>query len=181
MKYLNKYSKLWNDMNCTTMNVIDAKSVVSQCKDLYLQGRRVEISEFILEQLLKGRFFVSTRYHIFLNYDSYNMGRIRWSLLDLYKISCKDESSRPLIFHVFSNGGAIIYPELIKEILKYNSTIVENPIKVAGVIFDSSPSRPKFLTAVKTFAVSTKKPDRSVNTTKADRSVNQAFRIHVVF
>ena len=53
MKYLNKYSKLWNQMNCSTMNVIDKTNFVRQ---IYFDNRTAEVSEFIIKQLIKGRF-----------------------------------------------------------------------------------------------------------------------------
>ena len=53
MKYLNKYSKLWNEMNCSTINVIDTTNFVSQ---LYFDDRKAEVSEFMIKKLIKGRF-----------------------------------------------------------------------------------------------------------------------------
>ena len=73
------------------------------------------------------------------------------------KKSQKDESNKPLIFHVFSGGGANIYAKLIEEIIKYNSAIVNKPIIVAGAVFDSCPGRPGFLTGSKAAVVSVKR------------------------
>ena len=53
MKYLDKYSKVWNEMNCSTTNVIDSKNFVSQ---LYFSDRKSEVSEFIVNQLTEGNF-----------------------------------------------------------------------------------------------------------------------------
>ena len=53
MKYLDKYSNVWNEMNCSTMNVTDSKNFVSQ---FYLEGHTKEVSEFIVKQLAKGSF-----------------------------------------------------------------------------------------------------------------------------
>ena len=53
MKYLDKYSKVWNEMNCSTMNVIDSRNFVSQ---VYFSGRKTEVSKFIVNQLVKGNF-----------------------------------------------------------------------------------------------------------------------------
>jgi hypothetical protein len=50
MKYLNKYSKLWNEMNCTTINVIDTRNFFRQ---FFVPGRRAEVSAIILKQLAK--------------------------------------------------------------------------------------------------------------------------------
>jgi len=53
MKYLDKYSNVWNEMNCSTMNVIDSKNFVSQ---LLFEDRRMEVSKFIVKELAKGSF-----------------------------------------------------------------------------------------------------------------------------
>ena len=66
----------------------------------------------------------------------------------------KDEYGQKLIFHVFSNAGANTYSTLIKEINQYNSGIVAQPINVAGVVFDSCPSRPSFFAGVRAWTVS---------------------------
>ena len=55
MKYLNKYSKLWNEMNCTTINVIDTRNFFRQ---FFVPGRRAEVSAIILKQLAKGMIFI---------------------------------------------------------------------------------------------------------------------------
>ena len=55
MKYLNKYSKLWNEMNCTTINVIDTRNFFRQ---FFVPGRRAEVSAIILKQLAKGKIFM---------------------------------------------------------------------------------------------------------------------------
>jgi len=116
MKYLKKYSKLWNEMNCTTINVIDTRNFFRQ---FFVPGRRAEVSALILKQL------------------------------------AKEKSSQPVIFHVFSNGGANIYSKLIKEIYQYNSVFNYQPIHVAGVIFDSCPGRPRPFTGMKAALLST--------------------------
>jgi len=56
MKYLNKYSKLWNEMNCTTINVIDTRNFFRQ---FFVPGRRAEVSAIILKQLAKGKIFIT--------------------------------------------------------------------------------------------------------------------------
>ena len=66
----------------------------------------------------------------------------------------KEKSSQPVIFHVFSNGGANIYSKLIKEIYQYNSVFNYQPIHVAGVVFDSCPGRPRSFTGMKAALVS---------------------------
>ena len=66
----------------------------------------------------------------------------------------KEKSSQPVIFHVFSNGGANIYSKLIKEIYQYNSVFNYQPIHVAGVVFDSCPGRPRPFTGMKAALVS---------------------------
>ena len=53
MKYLDKYSKVLNEMICSTTNVIDSKNFVSQ---LYFSDRKTEVSEFIVKQILAGNF-----------------------------------------------------------------------------------------------------------------------------
>jgi len=95
---------------------------------------------------------------LFINY------KLRRSFSDLFLFfvlhsssswkSLKDESRQPLIFHVFSGGGSNIYAQLIKEINQYNSAIVEQTINVVGVVFDSCPCRPGFVTAQKSVVVS---------------------------
>ena len=55
MKYLNKYSKLWNEMNCTTINVIDTRNFFRQ---FFVPGRGAEVSAIILKQLAKGMIFI---------------------------------------------------------------------------------------------------------------------------
>ena len=66
----------------------------------------------------------------------------------------KDGSGQKFIFHVFSNAGANVYSSLIKEIIQFNSGIVAEPIIVAGVVFDSCPSRPKVFDGVRAWTVS---------------------------
>lgn len=72
---------------------------------------------------------------------------------NFYK-NLKEKSSQPVIFHVFSNGGANIYSKLIKEIYQYNSVFNYQPIHVAGVVFDSCPGRPRPFTGMKAALVS---------------------------
>ena len=119
--------------------MIDSKNFVSQ---LYFEGRRTEVSEYIVKQLAKGNFQM----------------RGFFSASSLYRIALlrkseKDVSKQPLIFHVFSGGGCNIYAQLIKEINKYNSAIVERPINVIGVVFDSCPCRPGFIAGQKSIIV----------------------------
>jgi len=52
----------------------------------------------------------------------------------------KDKSDdRPLLIHVFSNGGASVYTKLVEQIYNYNAVFNYKPLHVAGVIFDSCP------------------------------------------
>ena len=52
----------------------------------------------------------------------------------------KDKSDdRPLVIHVFSNGGASVYTKLVEQIYNYNAVFNYKPLHVAGVIFDSCP------------------------------------------
>ena len=54
----------------------------------------------------------------------------------------KDKSDdRPLILHVFSNGGCTVYNKLVEQIYNYNAVFNYKPIHVAGVIFDSCPGK----------------------------------------
>ena len=61
----------------------------------------------------------------------------------------KDQSNTPLIFHIFSGGGANIYTKLVEDIIKHNATIVDKPISIAGAVFDSCPGRPGFIAVSK--------------------------------
>ena len=136
MKYLNKYSKLWNEMNCTTINVIDTRNFFRQ---FFVPGRRAEVSAIILKQLAKGMIFIQCeKKKVFVKICK----------------NLKEKSSQPVIFHVFSNGGANIYSKLIKEIYQYNSVFNYQPIHVAGVVFDSCPGRPRSFTGMKAALVS---------------------------
>ncbi|KAH8272204.1 hypothetical protein KR018_011112, partial [Drosophila ironensis] len=46
----------------------------------------------------------------------------------------------PLIFHIFSNGGAYLYQHINLAVIKHNS-----PLQVRGVIFDSAPGERRML------------------------------------
>ncbi|XP_016977190.1 transmembrane protein 53 [Drosophila rhopaloa] len=48
--------------------------------------------------------------------------------------------SHPLIFHIFSNGGAYLYQHINLAVIKYKS-----PLQVRGVIFDSAPGERRML------------------------------------
>ena len=91
---------------------------------------------------------------LFINYDKANVHYFSvFRLPSSSWKSLKDESRQPLIFHVFSGGGSNIYAQLIKEINQYNSAIVEQPINVIGVVFDSCPCRPGFVSGQKSVVV----------------------------
>lgn len=48
--------------------------------------------------------------------------------------------AHPLIFHIFSNGGAYLYQHINLAVRKHKS-----PLKVRGVIFDSAPGERRML------------------------------------
>ncbi|XP_008209885.1 transmembrane protein 53 [Nasonia vitripennis] len=58
--------------------------------------------------------------------------RVSRRLIQLIREKCSDE--HPVIFHVFSNGGATFYHHISRAMQQAGS-----PLKVKGVIFDSSP------------------------------------------
>lgn len=116
MKYLNKYSDIWNAIDCSTVNIIDERTFIGQ---FLVPNARASASEAVLKELIK------------------------------------DKLRLPIIFHVFSNGGANIYAKLIREIYSYNSVFNYEPIHVAGVIFDSCPGRPKCYTGLRATLLST--------------------------
>ena len=105
MRYLNKYSDKWNELNCSTFNVIDTRNVFRQ---FWTFGRADEVAKIVLKELIKDK-----------------------------------SDTRPIILHVFSNGGCLIYNKLVDEIYHYNAVFNYKPIHVAGAIFDSCPSELK--------------------------------------
>ncbi|KAJ8680364.1 hypothetical protein QAD02_016151 [Eretmocerus hayati] len=61
-----------------------------------------------------------------------HLPRISRRLIQAIQEICSDE--HPVFFHIFSNGGAIFYQHI-----SYVMQKMESPLKVKGIIFDSSP------------------------------------------
>lgn len=56
----------------------------------------------------------------------------------------------PIVFHVFSNGGSMVYMHLIG-LLHSQKSRLQQMLSVRGVIFDSAPGKPRMLNAVRAF------------------------------
>ena len=59
-------------------------------------------------------------------------------------------SSNPMIFHVFSNGGCMVYAHLTTLISSAKSEYYQK-LSVRGIIFDSTPGKRRILQAVRAF------------------------------
>ncbi|XP_014206151.1 transmembrane protein 53 [Copidosoma floridanum] len=73
-----------------------------------------------------------------LFYRRHKLPSMSKRLLKVITEKCSD--GRPVFFHVFSNGGAIFYQHISSAMQQAGS-----PIKVEGVIFDSSPGQRRIM------------------------------------
>lgn len=79
----------------------------------------------------------------FLRHDK--LPRLGERLLDLLHDMSLDE--HPIIFHVFSNGGAFFYQYVSLQMQKQNKEL-----QVKGVIFDSAPGERRFMSVYRALA-----------------------------
>ena len=79
-----------------------------------------------------------------LFFQAYKVNQVAQRLLDI--LVQHNILHNPIIFHVFSNGGCMVYTRLTALL---NSPDCEHQVSVRGVIFDSSPGKRRILNAVK--------------------------------
>ncbi|XP_076441455.1 LOW QUALITY PROTEIN: transmembrane protein 53-like [Babylonia areolata] len=83
-----------------------------------------------------------------LFFHAYKITDVAHGLLNI--LAENSLSNNPIIFHVFSNGGSMVYSQLAALINSSNSE-KQHRLSVAGVIFDSTPGKRRILNAVKAF------------------------------
>ncbi|KAL8622436.1 hypothetical protein ACOMHN_034101 [Nucella lapillus] len=83
-----------------------------------------------------------------LFFHAYKLTEVAKGVLDV--LAENNLSNNPVIFHLFSNGGCMVYSQLIT-LLNAPDSEHHQQLSVRGVIFDSSPGKRRILNAVKAF------------------------------
>lgn len=103
-----------------------------------------------ISDLFTGR-FITVRVIVpaqTLFFQAYKVSQVAQGLLDV--LAQHNILHNPIIFHVFSNGGCMVYTQLTA-LLNSPDCEYHDKVSVRGVIFDSSPGKRRILNAVKAF------------------------------